>query len=50
MEQTVFIKGRDISDNTIFMRKVIHTFNTKEYQHESSVLKADINKAFDMIE
>jgi Reverse transcriptase (RNA-dependent DNA polymerase)/zinc-binding in reverse transcriptase/Endonuclease/Exonuclease/phosphatase family len=49
-EQTTFIRGRSISDNTILMREIIHSFNTRDHRDESFALKADINKAFDMLE
>jgi Reverse transcriptase (RNA-dependent DNA polymerase) len=48
--QTAFIQGRSITDNTILMKEVLHSFNLKTYTEESFALKADFNKAFDMVE
>ena len=47
--QTAFLKGRSIADNTILMKEVVHSFNMSAYKEEAFLLKADINKAFDMV-
>lgn len=47
--QTTFVKGRCISDNTILVREVIHSFNSQKYKEKSFLLKVDINKAFDTV-
>jgi Reverse transcriptase (RNA-dependent DNA polymerase) len=48
--QTAFIRGRSITDNTILMKEVLHSYNLNTYTDESFALKADINKAFDSVE
>lgn len=47
--QTAFLKNRCIADNTILIREVIHSFNSNGYENQDFLLKADINKAFDMV-
>lgn len=49
-EQTAFLKGRHISDNTILAREIIHSFQTRTYGDQSFMLKADVNKAFDTVQ
>ncbi|XP_078174456.1 uncharacterized protein LOC144568100 [Carex rostrata] len=49
-EQTAFLKGRNITDNTILAREIIHSFNSAGYKKESFMLKADVNKAFDTVQ
>ncbi|XP_078170094.1 uncharacterized protein LOC144564360 [Carex rostrata] len=47
--QTAFLKNRSIADNTILLREIIQSFQSKEYKDQSFLLKADINKAFDKV-
>lgn len=47
--QTAFLKNRCIADNTILMREIIHSFNSNGYGEKAFLLKANINKAFDMV-
>lgn len=47
--QTAFIKNRNISDNTILVREVLHSFQSKGYKEGAFMLKADISKAFDTV-
>lgn len=49
-EQTAFLKGRNITDNTILAREIIHSFNSSSYNEEAFMLKADVNKAFDTVQ
>jgi Reverse transcriptase (RNA-dependent DNA polymerase) len=49
-EQTIFVKGRNIADNTILMKEVLHSFKHEEFTCKAFVMKADINKAFDTLE
>lgn len=48
--QTAFVKGGSITDKTILMRKIIHSFNLEGYREKSFALKADINRGFDTVE
>jgi hypothetical protein len=48
--QTTFIKGRSITDNAIFMKEIMHSFNYKEYKEKSFSMKTVITKAFDTLE
>lgn len=47
--QVTCLKGRNISDNTILVRELIHSFGLKKYKAKSFMLKADVNKAFDTL-
>jgi Reverse transcriptase (RNA-dependent DNA polymerase) len=49
-EQTTFIKGRNIADNTILMKEVLHSYRDRRSWAQMFALKADINKAFDTVE
>jgi Reverse transcriptase (RNA-dependent DNA polymerase) len=49
-EQTKFIKGRHIADNTIMMKEVLHSLNDRGNWEKFNAIKADINKAFDTVE
>jgi Reverse transcriptase (RNA-dependent DNA polymerase) len=48
--QAAFVRERCITDNTILMREIVHSFNSAGYGAASFKLKADINKAFDTVE
>jgi Reverse transcriptase (RNA-dependent DNA polymerase) len=50
INQSVFVKGRNIADNAILMREIIHSFNTPSYKEKEFALKANITKAFDTVE
>ncbi|XP_078168462.1 uncharacterized protein LOC144562969 [Carex rostrata] len=47
--QTAFIKGRNITDNTVLVREILHSFQSRNYIEKSFLLKADITKAFDTV-
>lgn len=47
--QTAFLKGRNIADNTILIKEVLHSFQDRGYKEKSFALKADITKAFDTV-
>lgn len=47
--QTAFIRGRNIADNTVLVREILHSFQSKSYTEQSFLLKADITKAFDTV-
>jgi Reverse transcriptase (RNA-dependent DNA polymerase) len=49
-EQTTFIRGQNIMDNTILLKEVLHSYQDKRMMGRYFALKADINKAFDTIE
>lgn len=46
-DQCAFVPGRDISENVILLREVIHSFQSKCYRGEDFCLKLDLSKAFD---
>ena len=48
--QTAFLKGRNIADNTILVREIMHSFGSSDYKDQSFLLKADVNKAFDTVQ
>ncbi|KAJ4801583.1 reverse transcriptase [Rhynchospora pubera] len=45
--QTAFTPGRDISENIIVLREVMHSINTSNYVADSFCYKCDLSKAFD---
>ncbi|KAJ1695184.1 hypothetical protein LUZ63_011882 [Rhynchospora breviuscula] len=45
--QSAFTPGRQISDNIIVFKEVIHTFSLTSYKSSSFCLKVDLSKAFD---
>lgn len=45
--QCAFVPGREISENVILLREVIHSFRMKAYKNEDFCLKLDLSKAFD---
>ncbi|KAJ4793940.1 RNA-directed DNA polymerase (reverse transcriptase)-related family protein [Rhynchospora pubera] len=49
-EQTAFMKGRSITDNIVLVKEILHSFGNRNYRQESFMLKADITKAFDMLD
>lgn len=48
IEQYAFLKGRDISDNTIQMQEMIRLVH-KNPNHQNVIIKLDMQKAFDMV-
>lgn len=48
--QSAFIPGREISDNIILFREILHSFNQSGYQNREFCLKADLTKAFDKMD
>ena len=47
--QTAFIRNRNIADNTILVREILHSFQSRSYKENAFMLKADITKAFDTV-
>lgn len=47
--QTAFIPGREISENIILLREIIHSFEKKNSNSYSFAFKADLAKAFDSV-
>jgi Reverse transcriptase (RNA-dependent DNA polymerase) len=47
--QNAFIPGRDIADNVILMREVVHFLRSSRFKHNIFCLKCDLSKAFDRI-
>lgn len=45
--QVAFTPGRDISDQVILMREVLHTFSQSTFRQPAFCLKSDLSKAFD---
>lgn len=45
--QTAFVPGREISDNVILLREIIHAFGSRFYKGAAFCLKSDLSKAFD---
>lgn len=47
--QTAFVPGREISENIILLREILHTFKQPNRVEKQFVLKVDLAKAFDML-
>lgn len=47
--QSAFLRGRNIADNTILVREILQSFGSARYHEKSFMLKADIGKAFDTL-
>ncbi|KAJ4812894.1 RNA-directed DNA polymerase (reverse transcriptase)-related family protein [Rhynchospora pubera] len=47
--QSAFTPGRQIGDNVIIFREVMHSFSLPTYKKASFCLKADLSKAFDKL-
>ncbi|XP_078157460.1 uncharacterized protein LOC144553235 [Carex rostrata] len=47
--QTAFISGREISENIVLLREVIHSFSLRSSKQQSFAFKADLAKAFDSV-
>lgn len=48
--QAAFVPGRNISDNVILLREVLHSFGLKDYKNQEFCLKVDLSKAFDRMD
>lgn len=48
-QQTTFLKGRNIADNVILVKEVMHSFRDSLYKEATFFLKAYFSKAFDTI-
>lgn len=48
--QSAFVPGRDISDNVILLREVLHSFRSNNYHTKGFCLKVDLSKAFDRMD
>ncbi|KAJ4778130.1 RNA-directed DNA polymerase (reverse transcriptase)-related family protein [Rhynchospora pubera] len=48
-EQTAFLKGREISENTILVREILHSFDTQRFTSQAFLMKTDLTKAFDLM-
>lgn len=47
--QTAFVPGREIAENVILLREIIHSFKKPMRGEQQFVLKADLAKAFDRV-
>lgn len=47
--QSDFLRGRNIADNTILVQEILQSFGSARYHEKSFMLKADIGKAFDTL-
>lgn len=45
--QTAFVAGREIGDNVILLREVLHTFKASNFREHAFCLKKDLLKNFD---
>lgn len=50
ISQSVFIPGREISDNIILFREILHSFKQAGYKRKEFCLKVDLSKAFDRMD
>lgn len=50
ISQSAFLPGREITENIILLREVLHSFKQKGYKESEFCLKADLSKAFDQME
>lgn len=48
--QCAFVPGRDISENVVLLREVLHCFKMRGYNKQQFCLKADLSKAFDRLD
>lgn len=47
MNQVAFTPRRNIDDQIIFMREIIHSFSQASFRETAFCLKSDLSKAFD---
>ena len=50
IEQSAFVPGREISDNIILLREVLHSFRQRNYTRSDFCLKVDLSKSFDRMD
>jgi hypothetical protein len=48
--QSAFIPGREISENVILLREVLHSFGLPSYKNKEFCLKVDLSKPFDRMD
>ncbi|XP_078154682.1 uncharacterized protein LOC144550407 [Carex rostrata] len=48
--QCAFLPGREISENIILFREVLHSFKQRNYKNKEFCLKLDLSKAFDRMD
>lgn len=48
--QGEFLQGRDIAQNVILLREVLHSFKQKAYDKKEFCMKVDLSKAFDRMD
>lgn len=48
--QTAFVPGREISENIVLLREVLHSFSLSDYNNSEFCLKLDLSKAFDRMD
>lgn len=48
--QSAFLPGREISENVILFREVLHSFALPSYSNKEFCLKVDLSKAFDRMD
>lgn len=48
--QSVFLLGREISEDVILLKEVLHSFGLSNYRNKEFCLKLDLSKAFDIMD
>lgn len=48
--QSAFVPGREISENVILLREVLHSFKSPSHVNSDFCLKVDLSKAFDRMD
>lgn len=48
--QSAFVPGRDISENVILLREILHSFKQPNNKNQQFCLKIDLSKAFDRLD
>lgn len=48
--QAAFVPGRDIAENVITLREILHSFGQSNYKRAEFCLKVDLSKAFDRLD
>lgn len=48
--QCAFIPGREISENVILFKEILHSFKQRSYKNKEFCLKVDLSKAFDRMD
>lgn len=48
--QSAFVPGREIAENVLLLREILHSFNSKNYSNSEFCLKVDLSKDFDRMD